>query len=304
MPQTTINRSQLQDYSLKVSEILLKKFPKDKEYITGEEIKSFCPVKQINFFIFNVIFLDWNEGINTHKSKWFSYDPVEVQTALNNLMNVLSHHIQIKKNDFDVLLKKSVADTLELLFYPIDFLLNFIQKNNFSTQELVHQLRFIHIHKDSINSWIDKIRKNSKNEQQVTRAEAKVFLESVFENNLVAHEELVLKYLEPLSQICPINFISSVKEPEEKILAFQKENNVLDNEGNKTETKVSQSLNEKFRSSTTTLNETLKGINEGSALNDKIRLSKIQDISSAISINQKFIFVKEFFGGKTDIYEE
>ena len=33
-------------------------------------------------------------------------------------------------------------------------------------------------------------------------------------------------------------------------------------------------------------------------------LQKIQDISSAISINQKFIFVKEFFGGKTDIYEE
>ena len=116
-----IKTAEITRYSKEFSIAIANNFFKDKDKISGQEILSFCAVRQVNLFIVYELMRTWVSEGHKWKSPYFDFSAKAVQDALMQFQNTLSNHILIAKPDFIPLVEKSVFNTLSLIISPYDF---------------------------------------------------------------------------------------------------------------------------------------------------------------------------------------
>ena len=124
-----LNEQGIETYVSSLTNKLMRDFFSTANFVRGNDILKFTPYQQINFFILKNLFSDWKAEMTRLKSPYFDYDHEDVQLALNELMNKLSHHIKISQEDFEGLLYNSIYDTIELVCNPKNFILNNFKKH-------------------------------------------------------------------------------------------------------------------------------------------------------------------------------
>lgn len=117
--QRKLNEDFIDSYCEKfASKVSSNFFKEGKKVITGKQILNVTPSKQVNFFVIKLLFRYWQEETKKLESPFFNYKHDEVRHAMVQFMNVLSQHIEIEQNRFELLLNHAVKDTIYLAAMP------------------------------------------------------------------------------------------------------------------------------------------------------------------------------------------
>lgn len=141
MHASKLNREAVNLFSQSYAKLLTDEFFDQNTHISGQEIISISPIKQVNFFILKVLFEQWQEEAKKFESPYFDYSSDEVSTALTTLANSLSKHIQVEKGDFVPLVEKAVRHTLELMYDTSAFYIDELKK--LSNEDVPNELKKI-----------------------------------------------------------------------------------------------------------------------------------------------------------------
>jgi hypothetical protein len=160
--ENKLNKTELENYAKKLSSKLCSDyFSISKTSITGSEILKFTPITQVNYFILKEVFFKWKNELNNLKtSPFFDYSHPEVQESLNNLMKVLSNHINIQKDEFEKLLSSSIEETIYLVMSPYHyfkqyFFVTSLQKISF--EDLKSKAKYVKLNDVFFKRFIEKL---------------------------------------------------------------------------------------------------------------------------------------------------
>ena len=120
-----INSKYLENYAIEFSKKVCDQYFSSKKYMTGTEILSLTPSKQVNFFVIKSLFEAWHSELEKLKSNpYFDYRDNNVHRALSEFMNVLSRSIKIDRVNFEPLLGEAVAFSILVALEPLSFFKN------------------------------------------------------------------------------------------------------------------------------------------------------------------------------------
>jgi hypothetical protein len=284
-----INHQKLEAYSRMLAEKLSTDFFSKRNFASGDDILNFTSVEQINLFIVKIVFDKWKEENERMRSAYFDYESGEVKEALGNLMVKLSQHIAIRKEHFDNLLNKAIRDTLIMICDPHFFIkTEYFNKSITQLEELKDRGKYIKINKVFLQDLISRMEKENKKSLNVI--EVGDLLDLVFSENKDKAED-IHKHIAEFSLLLPL------QESEILNVSFQKPQPELIK--TKSEPVTMQKLHEEKE---TTLNE--KHRNQESSLFEKHSKSKIEDVKTAFTLAQKFLFIRELFQGDADEFNK
>ncbi|MEM9894941.1 MAG: hypothetical protein AAF789_01110, partial [Bacteroidota bacterium] len=160
--QKKLNEDFIDSYCEKfASKISTEFFKEGKEVITGKEILSVSPSKQVNFFVIKLLFRYWQEETKKLESPFFNYKHVEVREAMVQFMNVLSQHIEINSEKFETLLNHAVKDTLYLAAMPqayVEIDLDSRGVDEIRDKTIEGTIKYLKIYKKEINNFLSDMR--------------------------------------------------------------------------------------------------------------------------------------------------
>jgi hypothetical protein len=307
MKMQKIDQNKLEAYSRALSEKLANEFFRINIQVTGDQMLKFTPIDQVNLFIVKNLFDRWKEENAKLKSPYFDYENAEVKEALNSLLVKMSRHISVKRDHFNQLLNKAITDTFLILLDPVHFLNNeYLNSEKVLLSELKEREKYIRINKNYLKMLIQKFEEEGKT--NILKTEATGYLAYLSTTNSVSHESIE-SYFKAFSGLSGIEL-----EPDDILVQPLVVPKVINEEPVKKEepVKVRETsgmkapdaevmINEKFSKDYVTLNDKLKNEN-GETLIQKHSKRKIVDIKEAITLNQKFIFIKELFNGDASEY--
>ena len=291
--ENNINHQVLDSYSKAYADLLLQKSFKKGNSIIGEEILGFSPIKQINYFILKILFDKWKSEINSLRSPYFDYENAEVKKATQSLMNVLSRNILVKKDDFKSLLEEAVYSTLLLIFSPYEFFVQEISRPNVqqvSISDLMNIRKYVKINSLLLDAYIERF--ESDGIQAVFSEDAVKIFDEVCETIKDTPEDFEA-YQEEFSQVLKLDLnevYSELNPAAERVTEKEPQEAVAD------------SINDKFKSSSQTLLDTLDSERK-EALIDIHEKKPLDGLKKSITINQRFMFENDLFSGDKDEFE-
>jgi len=288
--ETNINYQYISDYSRDFAKEVSTNFFAGKSTIDGREMLNLTPVAQINLFTIKIIFQQWKDEMSRLKSPYFNYQAPEVRKVMKEFMNVLSRNISIDQENFTPLLAKAVQDALLLIFSPYDFYQQeFTRKAKINLNELKEVAKYIKVNSNLMESFIIKF--EDKGNEVIDNEEGLKILNDILANTSELPEDFDPFQLQ-LSQIIPIqtDYIYQQQQHINKPVRS-------DDEGSSKPTK------EKQHEGPTTLNDRFT-TQQKTSLAEVLQKRKIENIKNHISINQRFMFINELFGGDTNIYNQ
>ena len=122
MMQVTVDEQFVSDYCKKFTNAVLSSIPDEKSAISGKDILTLTPSKQVNFFILKNLYSKWQEEMKKLESPYFNYKDTAVRKALVNYMNTLSQHIEVKPENLRDLIEMAVSETLFWVLSPSESL--------------------------------------------------------------------------------------------------------------------------------------------------------------------------------------
>lgn len=160
--QKKLNEDFIDSYCEKfASKVTDSFFSDDKITISGKEILEITPSKQTNFFVIKLLFRYWQGETKKLESPFFNYENEHVKEALTEFMNVLSQHIEVHKNGFQMLLNHAVKDTLYLASSPQAYLeidLEDRRVDNIDQEVIDETLKYLKIYKSDIKNFMSDMR--------------------------------------------------------------------------------------------------------------------------------------------------
>jgi hypothetical protein len=347
------NFSSVQSYSTTYTQKLLQEFFSGHQVITGQQILELTAIKQLNLLTIRELFFQWKEEMERIKSPYFDYDHEEVQEAFTGFRNALSRHIAIREQDFAPLFKKSVKNTLMLIFSPYDFFSMEVTRANqptISYEEVKSWSKYIKVNAYMLDALIGNFEDRQIQEMPVAQA---LELFDMVKLDQQEVPEVFHNYLSKFSEVAPLALeqvlenaaelqqdempedSSSAQEPRHQIQ--QEEQRPQDEEPKyeqpkyeepkyeqrkqeepryeekpqKPEQPVEHSREEQKKSlyeqyqnqQNKTLNEELAVKQQNKSIADT-HAKKLVNLSKSISINQRFMFIKELFGGDHQTFEQ
>jgi hypothetical protein len=287
-----INHQKLEAYSRALSERLSTDFFTKKSFASGDDILHFTSIEQVNLFIVKIVFDKWKEENERLRSAYFDYESKEVKEAQENLMIKLSQHIAIRKEHFDNLLNKAIRDTLILIADPYFFIkTEYFNKSITPLEELKDREKYIRVNKIFLQDLIMRMEKENKKSLNVI--EVGDMLDRVFGENKDKSAD-INKHLAEFSLLLPLqeNDILNVS-----VIKPQPVQPQLEQIKPQAEPVAIRKLPEE-----TTLHEKLS--NKESTLFEKHSRSKIEDIKTAFTLAQKFLFIRELFKGESEEFNK
>lgn len=279
----------IKSYSTNFSNAVCSSFFRTNQRVSGNEILSITPVKQVNFFILKNLFDIWEKESEKLKSNYFDYESSEVKEALQVFLNVLSQNISISRVDFEPLLSQAVQDSVLLIISPYEYFRSEFSswKGPINLARLKKLSRYIHVNKHLLNCLISRI--ESKDFGDLDVKKLLFIFDEVCEKSADSPEDAD-QYLSELSKIKPTSindFYDAEEAPPVYYVKEKKEAEIIEQKKILAETFVinSPTLNEKFSSESK------------ATLAEKLQKGKIQSIKSSIPINQKFIYINSLFDG-------
>ncbi len=290
--ESKLNKEALSRFGKTFCDKVMEDFFGSSDMLSGAEILNLTPVKQVNLFILKALFQAWRNETSKLKSPYFNYDSESVQVALNEFMNVLSRNISISKEEFLPLLDKAVNDSINLIFSPYSyFTLEFdkAKKDNIELSSMEEDAKFIQVNKHVYKALLERL-KDMKSET-LTFKEVGETLEGLF-SEMKDNPDDIQQHIESFSQI------------------VQLEASMIYLEENKTEVKISGLLldkqqvivNDKFEDPKSILND--KHVEGTPSLVEVMQRGKIESMEKSLTVNQRFMFVKELFEGNVEEFKK
>ena len=294
--ESKLNLIAVQDYSDELARIFIKEIDPTKDFFSGRDILNLNHVKQVNFFILKDIFFGWQAQAEKIKNPYFDFENAEVKLKLKDLMNSLSHHIKIQRKGLEKLYSSAINDTILFYLVPDFYLHRLIQDldENFLKLDTFKQLStYIDLNKNMYEQFLSKL------EEDKTRLENKKALFDVISALVYeAEEKDIFDYFSSKKTLDVEQFLK-IEDSKEELKDSTKLNL---SEGKRFEFDNEKLVHEKFKKDEPTLNDKMKDANSTSLV-DKMQKQKIGSISKSISLNQRFVFIKELFEGNLDNYE-
>lgn len=160
--QKKLNEDFIDSYCEKFAAKVTADFFNDgKEVITGKEILTVTPSKQVNFFVIKLLFRYWQEETKKLESPFFNYKHDEVRQAMIQFMNVLSQHIEINRPKFELLLNHAVKDTIYLVAAPeayVEIDLESRGVDKITDKSIEGTVKYLRVHKKEINNFLSDMK--------------------------------------------------------------------------------------------------------------------------------------------------
>jgi len=156
--QRKLNDEFIREYSEEFSENVISDFFGSKSSVSGKEILSLTPSRQVNLFIIKILFRKWQEEMKHLESPYFNYKNPEVRKAMVQFMNILSQHIEVESENLRPMLEQAVADTLLLAADPAGyFSLEFDTMDVPVITDKVSKpiLKYIKLHKEEVQDFFE-----------------------------------------------------------------------------------------------------------------------------------------------------
>lgn len=258
-------------YSKKYTRKILDRFFTGKSHINGQELLNLTEVEQINLFIVQALFHTWKTEMKNSRSVYFNYDADAVKQAQQELMNVLSRHINVDRQHLEPLLEQATIQTLNDVLNPYDFFSKLITGNNnqLHTESFKDELKYLKLNKAPLLR-LSQILYERKIET-ISGNEAFSILDTILEDLNFTPEDIE-PLVQRLSLAEPVkleDFYENQSTYKPDPIKQSKTN--IDNKGNK------------------------------SLAND---FQKINSIKDSLTINQKFMFTKALFEGDFEKFSE
>lgn len=311
----------LENYSKAYARKVVADFFSAHELMQGKQILTFTEISQVNMFVLQHLFTTWQEETAKLQSPYFDYQAYEVKEALQQFMNTVSKHIAIRREHLEPLVNYAVKSALVLLLAPQEFFAQLIRKEGFTINisQLQEVAKYIQINKSLLTSFLTRLTSVTDQELPVNQAlrvleevcqERRDEIESpdqyldIFSRKIPVYKEDLLEIPAPVEQkpVAPVvnnfgvdieQFVKAVNNspvttpappiPAEPVKPASDQVKAA-------------SLHEKFMREQVTLNDRLKQEPKPTLL-DKVQKTRIQDIKSAISLNQRFLFINALFKG-------
>lgn len=290
-----LNNNGIENYCKTLTSKICEQAYSSKRVLSGKDILSVTPIKQINLFVIKNLFTAWTKEADKIRSPYFDYGNNEVQKALSNFMNILSQHIAVGKSDMEPLLEAAIKESILLIFSPYNFYTHLISnKENLSFDELQSIAKYIKVNQDIFNALLDKM--ESEDISFLNHEKMNQLFNDIFEHTDATPEDIqpYLKQLDELHTIDETLIYGEIEEKQEKRIIDEKETGTTEDD---------QTINEQFEDAPKVLNdehaEELK-----TTLADIHKNQKIQSIEKHLSINQRFMFVRALFGGDEALFKE
>ena len=284
----TIDRDYVKSYCASYTNNILDTAFKEGPVLTGGDLKKLCNPDQINFNLLKAIFLQWEAEVNKFQSPYFDHEAPAVQNALKTYMDVLSRHIKLDKGSLRPLLQEAVEETIYQVFTPGYFYQNFvwpIEATSMRTEELFKQKRFLKINSAFYDELIQPWKENNKTE--ITSIEFRRRLGTLIDT--WEQWEDTEAYSQAFSKVVALNTNNLWMKPS----TAEEED----------EEEGTNNVNQQFAKKVVSLNETLQ--KEQTTLVDELtkKVEKIDNLKTGLSLNQKFMFVNELYGGSSEEFE-
>lgn len=290
MDSFNINQLKLENYAEKFAQKACDSFfSMFKSSVIGSEIMKITPVEQINYFVLFNLFETWKQEVAKLESPYFDYSKPEVKEALRTFMNTVSMHINIKREDIEPLLVQSVAYTINLSNMPIAFYANFFNRlpDKLSIDQLASYEKYFKVNKLLYSHTLEKVK--SQHNDEVTKS---AILQAFAEASAYFHPDNSIKeqVSKNLNTVLAVDFNEiftpiATQAPTEKIQPEPEKPIVLaeptkEYPNGSSETQIADLKKENFKN------------NVGHIHN------RVVDVKSAMTINQRFMFVEQLFKGE------
>ncbi|NJO00512.1 MAG: hypothetical protein HC880_01450 [Bacteroidia bacterium] len=307
MAEIQINQEEINRYSQEFARRLSDYYFIDHTFIDGKDILNFCDIKQVNLLIVKNLFEKWKVETTKLKSPYFDYEHAEVRKAMQHFLNILSQHIRIAKNHFYPLLSEATRETLLLILNPYQFYQEELRKPVYfplKPQAFDSYQRYIQYNKELLKNFVSRLH------QMGHEAYSSEQAQDIFEQAYHDSEQ----YIEPMEwriknfadiYAIEVNRLFISPQPVKPQMSAENTqrvedppvvNNALSNyEANREdEESDGRVLNDMFRKEQTTKANIL----------DQFQKARIDNIRTAISLNQKFLFINKLFDGDSFAFND
>lgn len=314
MHGSKLNQEAKNTYSQSYSAKIVEDFFSKNDSISGQQIISITPVKQVNFFVLKSLFDEWQEEIKKLKSPYFDYKNEEVNQSLKAFINTLSKHIQIEKKHFLPLLERAVSSTLELLYEPGRYFNQELSKSAAAdkSKELKASSKYIKLHRALFEVLVTRLEQTDDLKSAIQEALSATDIsrdeveeiESLFSTTLklsVTDEEPKAEDLpmpEPLDELDEIETLT----PEES--SVQEEINEEFEPIDDTEDDIpTHNINQQYKGDIKTLNQRYEEREKTKTVAAALETKSLSNLKNNININQRYMFVNDLFEGDDKDYE-
>ena len=288
--------------------------------LDGPALLKFTPVRQLNLLIMRQLLGQWQAETTRLRSPFFDFEAAPVQAALAQFMNVLSRHISLGRAAFEPLLAQATADTLGLVADPAGSFQRLLLGNTEppTLTGLRDSLRYIDVDKAFYQGFVDSLPTSSDLSHD--------FLTHRFElhhaANYKAHQPMQ-RLVEELSALLPLTTADLLEDgpvsatvaataPEPAITPpvavapapVAPPTFVTVSAAAAPTEPASVPLHEKLKAGQPVaplLAETLRATAVPASLAERTS-PKVETLREAVSINQRFSFINELFGGENMEY--
>ncbi|WKN33463.1 hypothetical protein PZB74_08975 [Porifericola rhodea] len=298
--ESKLKKEAVKQYSSLFSEQLRARAFQHQHKLNGQEILNLTEIRQVNLFIIQELFVHWKKEVENLRSPYFNYEATEVKQALGQFMDTVSQHIWIDSAHLAPLLNKATQDTLYLILAPYDYyylLLTAEGRSSWTLEELEERLKYIKINKTLFERLVARCRQEPYREFEISRI---IELFSQAFEQLQEPPEDIDTYISKFSHVVPLQsndlFTDRLPPASPQVQAPLAPSTPIQEE--KLEEKP-----EKKEEARRTLNDYLNK-SERSTLADLHQQKKINSLSQHISVNQKFMFVRELFNNRPEAFQE
>lgn len=334
------NSADAKTYAKAFSQLICNEYFDNRAKISGSEILKLTEIKQLNLMVVRTLYEKWLEDTAKFKSPFFDFDNEDVQKAFKDFKNILSRHISVNKDHFEEVLIKAVYSTLELNLNTENYFEGLMKdlpefkltkewlkingkyfiSHNWVLAELLNRLQGMPVvYANQAIDWVkDILNSNSSEKKNIEIEQFNAILPIPFSDNYSTnsgdssffddafliqdndHSTISLKQMPVVSndertQNEEIFTPAPIHNPEPIAAEFTSPAIA------KRTMEEPVSLNDKHLGSTKTLNERMVK-EEVLSLSDNHSKGKITSIRSVISLNQRFLFINNLFGGNVQAF--
>ncbi len=284
-----INKGALRDYAKNFTLEFSANFFRSAPVVKGAHLTTLCSVNQVNFFVIQILFEKWHIETQKIKSPYFNFSAAEVQEAFVRFKNILSNHIAVEQYDFEPLLEEACYRALLLTFDPEDYyeeMLDHWVGETVYLMELENWTKYLKINPMPIDKMVQIWQ--AEHIQQMSVADTRTQLHEVISHTSWTTPDTDT-LIEEYSRVFPLNL--------EKLSQPQEEDAVSG---------LPLAENDKLLGEIETLHDQLtKGKPvQFKTLGDRLKEKNSRSIAESISLNDRFMFTNELFGGSKKSFRE
>jgi len=248
--------------------------------VSGNQILKFTKIELVDVFAIKILFEKWKSETEAIKSPYFNYSSEEVKDALAVFMAVLSKNIQVNKEHFVPLLTEAIQHSIYFILSPLGYLKEYVldPERKIANEDLKDLQKYFKVHKAIINGIFTQLAVSNPSPSKRIELAEKAYQDYADKADNAEH------LLAMFADVVPIrltDLIQIEEKPKEK-----------------------EPIKEEKAVPAPTPTITLADLTPPEETNsDRNKKNKILDFKSALSINQRYMFVKELFQNKQEDFD-